>query len=361
MNIEFVSNLSTWNQVMIDNLNPRHNIKVIECLSLSFDQILNSKVDISEIIIKSLYPVILKIKYNVKNNQNFDFNAYREKIIKFLQSPQMLSILINKITISSKTNIDWIEEMMFSKENFQRNTDLLSVLLNFISIRVELILTKIIGELEKNNSLDFFFQEYDDQNFKEELYKIWNGKYQKIEINNLKPLPNAVGIPVDKIQNLFIPFSIENFMNIFMNYKDEFSVHLNAYNNNEDDLRFLIIKEEKYIYSKNKVCDDFKNYFDNKTCFMKLVENNKMLAEKCIISDFLNYYLVYELKENTYYQIYLDFLKEIIEFKFEGQIISTILWFYTYSIKDFAAYLFRLFRSKKNTFETNRFQKDCSG
>ena len=329
--IETMSNLSSWQQIMIDNLNPRHTLDIIKCLSLSFEEILNSNLDLIQIIRKSLYPAIIKIKYNVKNDNSFEINVYHEKLIELMMSNPMMNLLIVKIKKYSKLNTNWIRELLYSNESFQRNTDLLTILENFITNRIELVLAKLIGELEKANSLVFFFQEYEDELFKNKLYEIWKENYEKIKINDLMPIPNAVGIPVEKVQNLYIPLSIKSFSDVFINSGDEFAYYLKAYNKNEDNLRYLKIKEDEFKSNRKKVSDEFENYVYNKTIFMSLFGINKLLAQKCIMNDFLNYYLIYLLKEDKNHQIYIKFLQEIIEFKFHNEFFSSILWLYTYS------------------------------
>lgn len=328
--LEVISNLSNWNQIMIDNLTPQHNLEITQCISATIKNILLEKLNLSEIIHRFLYTAIIKVVYTLSKDSQFDVESHRKNLILLFSKKKIIDLLIIKIQRCFDDQTDWIQKLLCSQEYFQRNLDLLSIIENYIISRVESILAILIGELEKKHSLGFFFEKFDNKPFKRKLFDIWKDIFDKIEIVNPMPISNATRIEVKKIPNICLPSSFMSFEAAFSIFGEEFASYSKEYGINEENLRGLNITKEEFEGNRTKIRSEFENYLHNKTNFRELVSSDKILAEKWILKDYLNYHLIKILKETRFQENYIMFLTEIVKFKFDKDLPSTILWFEVY-------------------------------
>ena len=187
---------------MIDNLTPQHNLEITQCISATIKNILLEKLNLSEIIHRFLYTATIKVVYTLSKDSQFDVESHRKNLILLFRKKKIIDLLIIKIQRCFDDQTDWIQKLLCFQEYFQRNLDLLSIIENYITSRVESILAILIGELEKKHSLGFFFQKFDNKPFKRKLFDIWKDIFDKIEIVNPIRISNATRIEVKKIPNV---------------------------------------------------------------------------------------------------------------------------------------------------------------
>ena len=334
-NQNLISHLSTYNQIFIDNLNGSTTL-INEIINLSNEELFKKEdyFNYEKQLKVNLYSILMKIKYNISNN-DFNEQKYHNILIEEILKNDYIKEKIFNIIIENIKSSKNIFEEIFQGNNFERNdSDLTSVIHRFMKYKLNEYVSKFIIKAERDEMFSIFLL---NNSLKENKYffKLIDNYYNNISIKNViinnnpnsNPINLIIGLNIPGINKIFEPIKlcINNFKDEYLNLENEIR---NSDKNKEEIIKDLI-KLEK---TQNSMEENIKNEFEKNLVLMDLINHNNI-----VLSDYLKIYISSKFKNN--FDKIQKFLEYIIQLKFKdyslGRGYSMIgritLWLESYS------------------------------
>ena len=310
---EFLSHLTSYPQIMIDNLNGE-SIKISELLDLKNKNLVERKelININTIIDKNIFQSFALINYEFRN-QNSTANTYIQDLTNKIRES---SYIKNKIKELIKNNLEKEEPIIASiykkKDAFITNNveiieEFVVALRQQIEEKVIVFLHKFIIKAELDGALQCIMR---TNNF-EEIKEMINPYFEKMDLSKLR-INNAVqGNEISIVLGINIPFSLVSFGVI-----SEFVKQIKT--------DFYTLENELRYYDKgNEKADEFiSSSILKENNFVKTV--NAEIEKEHYLSQIINYYKTKKIEPNIELVKLLikDYFKYFLTKKFNGDLSS---------------------------------------
>ena len=250
-NQSFLSNLSSYSQIFIDNLFGR-NEEIYEYLGKNQLDLYNSSlINVEEEFRKNIYAAFITIKYT------FDFdmpiNTYRDNIItSILNDNNLIKEICDKIVEKINLNVN-IYDIIFKNYNFEQESDFISMLIKELKWEFLKFLYKFIVNSEKKGILQFY-----SKNLKGFVKDIWDKYLIEFDFTEGEIQYNPEG----NIINVKSSYNLPS-INTIKNIRKIIELRKNEYKDQEDKLRTFQSPSD-LLYEKYDEDDDETDEFIEK-------------------------------------------------------------------------------------------------
>ena len=336
--------ISDFQQIFIDDLIGK-TFLITDLFEKEIENLFSNKelIDIDSIFESSLYYIFTLTNHvflDHLKNENYE-NQYIEYWINYLKRyKQNINNIIFK-NITKNINKTFFSEIFYLNIFKENDTDLISVISNYLTDIYKEIQIKIILKLEKSGYFPVYINHIKN-NFNVNLItQLKDELIENIDIDKFKYNLKLKGNKIFVLDNLKFPCSLD----LFQETKNYLHSIKNSYLENDELFRNNKITLEDYqqnkIYYENALKNEFLKYDIIQKLEARLVDLNKYNFSH-LINDYLEIFIRLdkgEIKdENKYFnKNVLDFLNLIIEklnLNSDDYIIylcKIILWFESYS------------------------------
>ena len=318
---ETLSNLSGYYQIFIDNLKGNNNIEIHKIIKMEKPiDIFKSSINVDQQLRDNIYNSMSYIDYNIKSNyKGINKKNYCNKLMEFIPKHKKLIYLINECLlkqIKEKDDIfvDIFKEKIYLNKNY---IDFLSIVkkyliklyvsqLNLFFFKVEnesffSSLLSNIEDLKQKEKNENIINEKEDEIFEYNIFgKITKSYLESLVFNDGKTKITEVQKmnKVNIMLGLHIP-GIKPIFDIILNYVRNDIIK--NYRANENKLRINLEEEqiekekENYFNQLKELNDELKNLILKEEKLIKIINDNQNDSKQ-----------IYDLIMDDYYTIFFD-------------------------------------------------------
>jgi len=295
----FISHLTEWKQIFIDNLNGK-NINLKKVLNASNHELFRNYdlFNLESEFDNHLYNAFSCIKYNINVNMtDIENNEYIKKACEYIMSNKQLKKTIQNLVLKKiEMNKESIIQKIFTHYNFEENdVDFITIIIKNMKTLYNDALKSTLIQFEQNHIISTKMFSELNNNYIESIYQTminsFDSTLKKYSVFSRKKINLLLGISFPNI----IPYFEEIHKYIVYNNlkKDYLEIENSIYTKKEimkKEKRMIedkLIKEfEKYSFSKL-----FRNENDNED-YEKAIENlNQNQLIQILFKDYIIYYL----------------------------------------------------------------------